>query len=178
MKIIAGSAKGRHIKAPASGTRPMTGRVRESLFSIIAGRLAQARVLDLYAGSGSMGLEALSRGAESCVFVERGNRATKVLEDNVAKVGLGGTILSTTVESAIAKLDGPFDIIFIDPPYAHDDRTVGAVLERAEPLLAIDGLVVLHRQAASEVLVPEFLTCVDLRRYGDAVLTMMERSDT
>lgn len=178
MKIIAGSAKGRPIKAPASGTRPMTGRVRESLFSIIAGRLAQARVLDLYAGSGSMGLEALSRGAESCVFVERGNRATKVLEDNVAKVGLGGTILSTTVESAIAKLDGPFDIIFIDPPYAHDDRTVGAVLERAEPLLAIDGLVVLHRQAASEVLVPEFLTCVDQRRYGDAVLTMMERSDT
>ena len=125
-----------------------------------------------------MGLEALSRGAESCVFVERGNRATKVLEDNVAKVGLGGTILSTTVESAIAKLEGPFDIIFIDPPYAHDDRTVGAVLERAEPLLAIDGLVVLHRQAASEVLVPEFLTCVDQRRYGDAVLTMMERSDT
>ena len=178
MKIIAGSAKGRPIKAPASGTRPMTGRVRESLFSIIAGRLAQARVLDLYAGSGSMGLEALSRGAESCVFVERGNRATKVLEDNVAKVGLGGTVLSTTVESAIAKLDGPFDIIFIDPPYAHDDRTVGAVLERAEPLLAIDGLVVLHRQAASEVLVPEFLTCVDQRRYGDAVLTMMERSDT
>ena len=178
MKIIAGSAKGRPIKAPASGTRPMTGRVRESLFSIIAGRLAQARVLDLYAGSGSMGLEALSRGAESCVFVERGNRATKVLEDNVAKVGLGGTILSTTVESAIAKLDGPFDIIFIDPPYAHDDPTVGAVLERAEPLLAIDGLVVLHRQAASEVLVPEFLTCVDQRRYGDAVLTMMERSDT
>ena len=178
MKIIAGSAKGRPIKAPASGTRPMTGRVRESLFSIIAGRLAQARVLDLYAGSGSMGLEALSRGAESCVFVERGNRATKVLEDNVAKVGLGGTILSTTVESAIAKLEGPFDIIFIDPPYAHDDRTVGAVLERAEPLLAIDGLVVLHRQAASEVLVPEFLTCVDQRRYGDAVLTMMERSDT
>lgn len=178
MKIIAGSAKGRPIKAPASGTRPMTGRVRESLFSIIAGRLAQARVLDLYAGSGSMGLEALSRGAESCVFVERGNRATKVLEDNVAKVGLGGTILSTTVESAIAKLEGPFDIIFIDPPYAHDDRTVGSVLERAEPLLAIDGLVVLHRQAASEVLVPEFLTCVDQRRYGDAVLTMMERSDT
>lgn len=178
MKIIAGSAKGRPIKAPASGTRPMTGRVREALFSIIAGRLAQARVLDLYAGSGSMGLEALSRGAESCVFVERGNRAIKVLEDNVAKVGLGGTILSTTVESAIAKLDGPFDIIFIDPPYAHDDRTVGAVLERAEPLLAIDGLVVLHRQAASEVLVPEFLTCVDQRRYGDAVLTMMERSDT
>lgn len=178
MKIIAGSAKGRPIKAPASGTRPMTGRVREALFSIIAGRLAQARVLDLYAGSGSMGLEALSRGAESCVFVERGNRATKVLEDNVAKVGLGGTILSTTVESAIAKLEGPFDIIFIDPPYAHDDRTVGAVLERAEPLLAIDGLVVLHRQAASEVLVPEFLTCVDQRRYGDAVLTMMERSDT
>jgi len=156
----------------------MTGRAKESLFSIIAGRLPGASVLDLYAGSGSVGLEALSRGAASCVFVERGNRAAKVLRDNVDKIGLGGTIRVTTVEAAISKLDERFDIVFVDPPYAQDDRAVLAVLAGIEPILADGALVVLHRQARSTVLMPEFLTCVDERRYGDAVVTMMERSHT
>ena len=156
----------------------MTGRAKESLFSIIAGRLPGASVLDLYAGSGSVGLEALSRGAASCVFVERGNRAAKVLRDNVDKIGLGGTIRVTTVEAAISKLDERFDIVFVDPPYAQDDRAVLAVLTGIEPILADGALVVLHRQARSTVLMPEFLTCVDERRYGDAVVTMMERSHT
>lgn len=156
----------------------MTGRARESLFSIIAGRLPGAVVLDLYAGSGSVGLEALSRGAASCVFVERGNRAAKVLRDNVDRVGLGGEVRITSVEAALTRLDGRFDIVFVDPPYAEDDRTVLEMLSGIEPFLAEGGLVVLHRQARSTVLVPEFLTCVDERRYGDAVLTMMERSQT
>ena len=178
MRIIAGRAKGLTLKAPPEGTRPMTGRAKESLFSIIGSRLPEAVVLDLYAGSGSIGLEALSRGATSCVFVERGNRASKVLADNVAKVGLGGDIRASTVDSALTKLDGPFDLVFVDPPYAEDDRTVSGVLSRIEPLLADDGLVVIHRQARSTLVVPEFLTCTDERRYGDAVVTMMERSQT
>jgi 16S rRNA (guanine966-N2)-methyltransferase len=178
MRIIAGSAKGLTLKAPPEGTRPMTGRAKESLFSIIGSRLPEAVVLDLYAGSGSIGLEALSRGAASCVFVERGNRASKVLADNVDKVGLGGEVRKTSVATALAKLDGVFDLVFVDPPYAEDDRTVFNVLSRIEPVLANGGLIVLHRQARSSVVVPEFLTCIDERRYGDAVVTMMERSQT
>lgn len=178
MRIIAGTAKGATIKAPPEGTRPMTGRARESVFSIIGGRIPGASVLDLYAGSGSIGLEALSRGAASCVFVERGNRASKVLGDNVDKIGLGGTIRVASVEAAVTKLDASFDIVFLDPPYATDDRAVLAVLTAIEPILADGALVVLHRQARSRVLMPEFLTCIDERRYGDAVVTMMERSPT
>ncbi|MGI9529939.1 MAG: 16S rRNA (guanine(966)-N(2))-methyltransferase RsmD [Acidimicrobiia bacterium] len=178
MRIIAGRAKGLSLKAPPDGTRPMTSRAKESLFSIIGNRLPEAVVLDLYAGSGSIGLEALSRGATSCVFVERGNRASKVLADNIDKVGLGGEVRMMSVETALAKLDGPFDLVFVDPPYAEDDRTVSDVLSRIEPLLAEGGLVVLHRQARSTLMAREFLTCIDERRYGDAVVTMMERSQT
>ena len=178
MRIIAGRAKGFTLKAPPEGTRPMTGRAKESLFSIIGSRLPDAVALDLYAGSGSIGLEALSRGAASCVFVERGNRASKVLADNVDKVGLGGEVWATSVATALAKLDGAFDLVFVDPPYAEDDRTVFDVLSRIEPALADGGLIVLHRHARSSAMVPEFLTCIDERRYGDAVVTMMERSQT
>lgn len=178
MRIIAGTAKGFTLKAPPEGTRPMTGRARESVFSIIGSRVRDAAVLDLYAGSGSIGLEALSRGAASCVFVERGNRASKVLRDNVERIGLGGTVRTSSVESAVSRLDGSYDIVFSDPPYAEDDRAVLGVLAGIERLLADGGLVVLHRHSRSEVLVPEFLTCVDERRYGDAVVTMMERSMT
>jgi 16S rRNA (guanine966-N2)-methyltransferase len=178
MRIIAGTAKGFTLKAPPEGTRPMTGRAKESLFSILRDRLSGAVVLDLYAGSGALGLEALSRGAASCVFVERSTRAAKILEANVAHVGLGGSVERRSVESALPRLRGPFDIVFVDPPYPEDDAKVHTVLEGIAPLLDGGGVLVLHRQARSRVEVPEFLTSVDQRRYGDAVVTLMERSTT
>ena len=178
MRIIAGTAKGRRLAAPRSGTRPMTDRARESLFSVLGGRLEDARVLDLYAGSGSLGLEALSRGATEVVFVERSRDAVRVLQDNVDAVALGGTIMRSDVEHALARLHGPFDLVFVDPPYADDDGQVSAVLSGLDPLLADDGVVVVHRHSSSGSVVAEFLTCVDERRYGDAVVTVMERLDT
>ena len=178
MRIIAGSAKGRRLAAPRSGTRPMTDRARESLFSVLGGRLRDARVLDLYAGSGSLGLEALSRGAIEAVFVERSRDAVLVLQDNVDAVALGGAIMKTDAHRALGRLEGRFELIFVDPPYADDDGQVSAVLIGLDDLLADDGVVVVHRHSSSEIVVPEFLTCVDERRYGDAVVTMMERVDT
>ena len=178
MRIIAGTAKGRRLAAPRSGTRPMTDRARESLFSVLGGRLEDARVLDLYAGSGSLGLEALSRGATEAVFVERSRDAVRVLQDNVDAVALGGTIIRSDVEDALARLQGAFDLIFVDPPYADDDGQVSAVLTALDDLLADGGVVVVHRHSSSEIVVPEFLTCVDERRYGDAVVTVMERLET
>lgn len=176
MRIIAGAAKGRKLDTPKSGTRPMTGRARESIFSILALRITGARILDLYAGSGSMGLEAISRGAADVVFVERGRQATSVLEHNVERVGLGGRVRQGDVKSFLGSETGLYDVVFVDPPYADDDGDVLVVLELIDQVLDSDGIVVLHRQERSRVLIPEFLRTVDERRYGDAVVTMMERA--
>ena len=175
MRIIAGKAKGTALTVPASGTRPMTGRARESLFSIVMGRLEGASVLDLYAGSGSLGLEALSRGATNAVFVERDRRAAAAIADNIEAVGLGGRVVVAAVDRAIGRLGETFDIVFVDPPYADDDQSVAEALSDLEPLVAPSGLVIVHRQARSRIVVPEFLTSMDERHYGDAVVTMMER---
>jgi 16S rRNA (guanine966-N2)-methyltransferase len=176
MRIIAGLAKGRRLVTPASGTRPMTGKARESVFSILAGRWSGATVLDLYAGSGSLGLEAVSRGAKEAVFVESGKDAGECIARNIASLDLGGTLIVGTVEGTIPRLTVKFDVVFVDPPYRADDGAVARVLASLTSVLDRDGVVVMHRQAASTVDLPDFLTCSDERRYGDAVVTIMERS--
>ena len=175
MRIIAGQARGRTLQAPPEGTRPMTSRAKESLFSIIQSRIPGARVLDLYAGSGSLGLEALSRGAVEAVFVERARRAQLVIRKNIDAVGLGGDLRPGKVETVVPELSGTFDIVFVDPPYADGDRQVAAVLASLEDAVSEGGLVVLHRQGRNAVALPDFLTSSDERRYGDAVVTLMER---
>ncbi len=176
MRIIAGFAKGRRLATPSLGTRPMTGKARESVFSILASRWAGARVLDLYAGSGSLGLEALSRGANDVVFVENGKAAGECIARNIDSIDLGGTLIAETVEMSIPRMRTEFDVVFVDPPYSADDVAVADVLAALGSVLARDGVVVMHRQAASTVVPPDFLTCSDERRYGDAVVTIMERS--
>ncbi len=154
----------------------MTGRVRESVFSILADRVIGATVLDLYAGSGSLGLEALSRGAAGATFVERDQAALLAIEANVAAIGLGGVVRKGSVPRILGQLGGEFDLIFVDPPYADTDATVAQTLAALDGIAAVDAMIVLHRQAASTVELPEFLTWCDNRRYGDAVVTMMERA--
>ena len=175
MRIIAGAAKGRKLDAPKTGTRPMTGRAKESIFSILASRVAGARVLDLYAGSGSLGLEAMSRGAVDVLFVEKARQATMILDRNIERVGLGGRSRRGDVRAVLRSETGRYDLIFIDPPYGNDDAEIEKLLTQIDQVLAPGGVVVLHRQARSDVAPPEFLHTVDERRYGDAVVTMMER---
>lgn len=178
MRIIAGAAKGTTLKVPSKGTRPMTGRARESLFSIIADRLPGADVLDLFAGSGSLGLEALSRGAATAVFVESNRSAAAVVSSNIATVGLGGSVIAAAVAVAIPRLNTTFDIVFVDPPYRDEDAEVDAVLGSLQNVVADGGLVVVHRRGATGFTAPEFLTSIDQRHYGDAVITLMERIDS
>ena len=156
----------------------MTGRAKESIFSILAGRVVDATVLDLYAGSGSLGLEALSRGAAGATFVERSPRAAAVLERNVDAVGLGGTVLVSDVDRVLDRMSGSFELVFVDPPYADTDEQVAATLASLRRVLAPDGTVVVHRRIGAGDVTPEFLTCVDERRYGDAVVTMFERTES
>jgi len=176
MRIIAGSSKGTRLAVPETGTRPMTGRARESVFSILRDRLFDAHVLDLYAGSGSLGLEALSRGAAQATFVEKDRTAVEKIRENVVAVGLGGTVTQGTLPESLSRLAGTFDLVFVDPPYSDSDADVSLTLAALDRVVASSGLVVVHRQASSDIVLPEFLTCIDQRHYGDAVIAMMERA--
>ena len=159
MRVIAGVAKGRRLRAPAGlGTRPMTDRAREAVFSAIAASIPGARVLDLYAGTGSLGLEALSRGATSATFVERDRSAVTALQVNVGMVGLGGQVVPTDVARFLARSaartirdgEGPYDLVFVDPPYRHSLASVVATLRSLTPLVRMDGSVLVHRRSDTE----------------------------
>ena len=156
-RIIAGTAGGRTLRTPpGSGTRPTSDRVREAVFSALDARDAVhgARVLDLYAGSGALGLEAASRGAASVVLVESDRRAADVIAANARDLGLRGVrVVRTTVSAHLSGDPGPdavADLVLVDPPYDVDEPTLAAVLERlAAGWLAPDALLVVERSSRS-----------------------------
>jgi 16S rRNA (guanine966-N2)-methyltransferase len=175
-RIVAGTAGGRRLEVPPKGTRPTSERVREALFSALeaAVDLDGALVLDLYAGSGALGLEALSRGAAGATFVETDRRALEVLRRNATGVGLPGVVvLSGAVEAIVAdKAKQPFDVILADPPYAVTNEALTVVLDRIAGggWLAGHGVLVLERATRDgEPDLPDGLTLIRSRRYGDTV---------
>jgi 16S rRNA (guanine966-N2)-methyltransferase len=156
----------------------MTDRAREALFSSLGSRVPGARVLDLFAGSGSLGLEALSRGAVSVEFVERGREALAALTRNVAGVGLGGEVRRTDVDRYLDRCDGRFDLVFIDPPYALSLASVEEVLRKIAPLLDVGATMVVHRRVGEgPPEVPDGLGLVAERTYGDSRLWTYEKED-
>ena len=175
MRIIAGEAKGRRLVAPHSGTRPFTGRAKEAVFSSLHSRVSGAAVLDLFAGSGSLGLEALSRGAEFVVFVEQDRDAVAVLAANVDAVDLGGTIVRRDVTAFLQRDGGTYDLVFVDPPYAFEDREVEIVLALISRRVSDDGTVVLHRRFGGTAPESDNLRCADRRRYGDSEIWIFEK---
>jgi RNA methyltransferase, RsmD family len=166
MRIIAGEFGGRRLKAPpGGGTRPTGERVREAWFSIIAGALPGATVLDLFAGSGALGLEALSRGARRVHFVERGRRALNALRDNVRALDVVDRvhIVSGDGVGFVERIEGcPFDLAFADPPYDEDVAARLVSQYRAQPFARILGV----EHAARTGLAGD-----DTRTYGDAAIT-------
>jgi 16S rRNA (guanine966-N2)-methyltransferase len=175
-RIIAGQAGGRRIAVPSAGTRPTSDRVREALFSALVADpgLDGAAVLDLCAGSGALGLEALSRGAAHALFVESDRRAAGVLQRNVAAVGLpGAAVRAGTAAFVLAcPADRPYDIVLVDPPYATPDAEVARWLAIAHVhgWLADDAVVVVERPRGDTFPWPPPLIAVRERRYGDTVL--------
>jgi 16S rRNA (guanine966-N2)-methyltransferase len=181
MRITGGTLRSRALKAPkGQATRPTTDRVREALFGILtsAGGLEGARVLDLYAGTGALGLEALSRGAAAAILVESAREALAVLRANVAALGLEGRaqIVAGDVAKAMRRLPpgGPFDLVFADPPWAMVDA--GHPAEVLSDLvrsgaIAMDGRVVLEHSARTPPFDIDGLVRLDTRRYGDTALT-------
>ena len=130
MRIIAGTAGSLQLQVPKNLTRPTTDRVREALFSSLGQKTEGARVLDLFAGSGALGIESLSRGAITANFVESSNEACRIVTENLIKAGLkGGTVQHRDVFGFLSSqsLAGCFDIIFADPPYARDEATAAQI---------------------------------------------------
>ncbi len=177
MRVIAGSAKGRRLRGPAGDeTRPMMDRVKEALFSSLGSRVVDARVLDLYAGSGALGIESLSRGAESATFVERGRAALEALRANLTALGFEGRVVAGDVGGYLADADELFELVFVDPPYRLSLALVGEVLKGAAALLANGGVIVLHRRAGEEAPdVPAATSRIDDRRYGDTQLWIYQK---
>ncbi|MEM5786716.1 MAG: 16S rRNA (guanine(966)-N(2))-methyltransferase RsmD [Syntrophobacteraceae bacterium] len=180
MRIISGAFRGRRLLSPKSAEiRPTSDRVREAIFSIIASEIPGAQVLDLFAGTGAMGLEALSRGAASAVFVDRGTEAVRLIKENIelCKAGNTASIIRDTVPSAIKKLAAQgrtFEVIFMDPPYGMGlvEKTIDMLDSVAAPAAIMVAEHHLKDETPSEL---KLWSKETERRYGDTLVSIYSR---
>jgi 16S rRNA (guanine966-N2)-methyltransferase len=178
MRVIAGEAKGRTLVVPrGGGTRAATDRIRETLFAILEPELPDAKVLDLFAGAGTLGIEALSRGASAATFVERDAQALKALRQNLETTRLAGRahVVPASVKAFLdAGPGGPFDIAFVDPPFvdvAGAEATLGH--NALGSALAADGLVVVRSLRKHAPAVPASVRIVRAKNVGEETLLFM-----
>jgi 16S rRNA (guanine966-N2)-methyltransferase len=181
LRVVAGELGGRRLTAPAD-VRPTTERVREALFSSLGGRVEGAAVLDLFAGSGAMALEALSRGAERAVLVDLGRAAAAACRANVEALGLAARArvverAASVVVGAAPPGEAPFDLVFCDPPYETPGEEVAALLVAlaAPGWLSADAAVVVERSSGEDGAVPwpDAWTVGWERRYGDTLVSVV-----
>jgi len=178
MRIIAGSAGRIAIKVPSAVARPTTDFVRQAIFSILGEGVSNTRVLDLFAGSGAIGLEALSRGATSCVFVDDQRQACAVITDNLAKAGLAdGRVVKTEAAAFLKRDTATYDLIFADPPYWHhhgDRDHIGELLQSGllAPRLAPGGWFIAEISAHQPSPVADGFTLTDRREYGGSAILL------
>jgi 16S rRNA (guanine966-N2)-methyltransferase len=179
MRVIAGTARGVPLTAPRDReTRPITDRVKETLFAILGDHVPAGRVLDLYAGSGAIGIEALSRGADSVDFVERSRPALAALRANLDRTRLGADarVHAVDVERFLAREDGPWSLVVADPPY--EAGAIVAPLRAAAERLTPGGMLVLKHFWRTEPPSIPGMTLLRQRRFGETMLTFMEADGT
>ena len=177
VRVIAGSRKGHRIDAPHGlATRPTADRVRENVFNLVQSWVGDAVVLDLFAGSGAMGIEALSRGAATAVFVEHDADAVRTIEGNLDRLRLTGArvvrgdVLRTIAQEATA--GAKYDLVLVDPPYGMLTEIQPRLARHLPPLVAADGLVVVETDARTEPELP--LPVRTSRKYGQTRVTLFE----
>ena len=182
MRVIAGEARGCGLVSPkGTATRPTTDRLKENLFNILSPRISGARFLDLYSGSGAIGIEAMSRGAREAVLVESAPAAIGAIKANLEKTRLGqrATLLSMSAERALKELsqkNGVFDIIFMDPPYAKSIVSATLSLLEQYPVLSENGIIVAELSAQEAV--PESAFKVrHSKTYGNTQFVFFENGD-
>lgn len=178
MRIIAGLKKGWTLRAPKGlDVRPTLDRVKESIFGIIQFDIYGKTVLDLFAGSGALGLEALSRGAARCTFCDHSHAAIDALRANIEKLGFQkeAEVLEMDFEAAIQRMrKAKFDIVFLDPPYGRNlyEKAIRALLKAN---LLNDGfMIIAEHDAKQPVALPEGVMAKDMRRYGDIAVTIVK----
>ncbi len=173
-RIIAGTWGGRRLATPpGDGTRPTSDRVRESLFAALGSLLGGfdgVRALDLFAGSGALGLEALSRGAAHADLVESDSRVVRTIQRNVTDLAADARVHRSTVERFVARPGGPWDLVFIDPPYALPTAEVAAIVAALRPSLAPDAVVVVERSSRDPFVWPEGFDTLRDKVYGETHL--------
>ena len=181
-RIVAGWAGSLQLAVPPDGTRPTSDRTREAIFSMLEARdaIEGAAVVDLYAGSGALGLEALSRGAASVVLVEKAPRAAKVIRDNVGRMRkaapgpLDATVVQQSVSTWLGSAAPGIGLAFLDPPYSIPDAQVVGDLAALVPLLTEDAVVLLERSSRSgDPALPPGLELVRTRSKGDTALHLL-----
>jgi 16S rRNA (guanine966-N2)-methyltransferase len=182
MRIVAGKFRGKQLTPPKGlEIRPTSDRVREAVFSIIGSRLGPnltgRRVLDLFAGTGAMGLEALSRGADHCIFVDTGVEARGLIRGHIETFGVGGQVKllrrDATDLGPTERLK-PADLVFIDPPYGQGlgEKAIASALKGG--WIESGALIVLEEQKSAEITAPDGTEIVDRRDYGDTAVTLLE----
>ena len=186
-RIIAGFAGSRELKVPKEGTRPTSDRVREALFSALdaADLIRGSRVLDLYAGTGALGLEAMSRGAKHVGLVENNAKAAKIIRHNARMVAHAGgkeagsfEVRQESVGSFLSQSRSMWNLVLIDPPYSVTNEELELVLETLSREMTRDGVVVVERSARDRVFTaPEKMTIFRTKDYGDTVLVWLEIVD-
>jgi 16S rRNA (guanine(966)-N(2))-methyltransferase RsmD len=185
-RVIAGSAKGTRLVSPGTGTRPLGDRVKETLFAILEPDLAGAKVLDLFAGSGAGGIEAMSRGATDAVFVEDDPRACRAIAENLrrAHVSERASVVRADAIKYLrerATADGPFDVVLIDPPYAEPqllEAALASIAAAAPALLSPEAWVVAkHFWRAPPPQASGLLASVRTRRFGETALAFYRQVD-
>lgn len=179
MRVISGSARGRMLQAvPGKDTRPTTDKVKESVFNILQFRLYGAVMLDLFAGTGQMGIEALSRGAARAVFVDRSPKAISVIRRNVAaaRVQERAEILNVPYQQALQKLQGQkFDILFLDPPYGGELLNSALKAVESFDILSSDGIIICESSVEDTIICPDTFAVHKTYQYGTICLTALCR---
>ena len=176
MKVIQGKHKGTVLKGfEINGTRPTMDRVKESLFAMIQNRVSDSVVLDLFAGSGNLGIEALSMGANSCTFVDKNSIACKTIKENLDKVREVGTIVKLDYKDALSSFNNKFDIIFLDPPYDTDYIEKSLELISKFDLLNSDGIVICESNDLNKIKYDNYYQECKERKYGEKIVVILSK---
>lgn len=177
MRVVAGSARGTRLARVPPGTRPVSDRAREGLFSSLGERVPGAVCLDLFAGTGAMGIEALSRGAARCDLVDSSAAAVRAIEENLARTHLEdrARVRRADARGFLGGADEGYDLVFLDPPYALPEADLSGILDALRPHLLTGATVVLTRPARSGTdVIPVNLQVVRRLTYGDARILVLE----
>lgn len=179
MKVISGLYKGRRIEGfDIDGTRPTMDRVKESLFSMIQNNIRDSIILDLFSGSGNLGIEALSNGAKYAYLVDKNFKAIDTINKNIKNIGINNCrIIKDDYKSALLYFKDnniKFDLIFLDPPYKTDyiEKSINLIVEY--DLLNKDGLIIVENDSIDRIVYPEKFVCVKNKKYGDKWVVILK----